>query len=230
MSVAAVLIGLCVGLVLLQLVSFGFFRSSPADKPAGRVTLGETEAPMIVVIGTSLTASSAWPEALQTRLRTCTGREIGLENMAENRATSELGFFRLDEIVALEPTIVILEFAINDADRKIGVSLPESRRRHETIIAALKKRSPETAIYLMTTNHTVGPIRFRRPLLPAYYELYRDLAERFDVGLADLHPRWRDIDGENLPDGLHPTDDTANAVIVPVLSDLVGLTLGQDAC
>ena len=209
MLTATILAGLCAALVAIQLVSFGFFRDAPADRQADQVALGETTAPVVVVIGTSLTASASWPEALQTRLGTCTGRSIRLENLAENRATSELGFFRLDEIVALNPAIVILEFAINDADRKIGVSLPESRRRHETIIGALQKRVPDTAIYLMTTNHTVGQIRFRRPLLPAYYELYRDLAETFDLGLADLYPRWREIDGENLPDGLHPTDELA---------------------
>jgi lysophospholipase L1-like esterase len=197
---------------------------------ADRVAIGETDTPVVVVIGTSLTASASWPETLQTRLDTCTGRSIQLENLAQNGATSELGFFRLDDIVALRPTVVIIEFAINDADRKIGVSLPESRRRHETIISALQKRTPETAIYLMTTNHTVGQIRFRRTLLPAYYELYRDLAETLDVGLADLHPRWRQVDGENLPDGLHPTDAMSNEVIVPVLSDLLGRTLGHEGC
>lgn len=217
-----------IGFLTLRAIGLGFFPPHPEDRLARSVSPAEADSPLVVVIGTSLTASSIWPKALQTRLENCTGGSVRLENLARNRATSDLGLTRLDEVVSLAPSIVVIEFAMNDAERTIGVSLPESRRRHETIISAIQTRSPETAIYLMTTNTSIGRIRLRRPLLPAYYALYRDLADQFDIGLADLHPRWRAIDAEALPDGLHPTDEAAEAVIVPVLADLIGQTLGQD--
>lgn len=182
----------------------------------------------ITLVGTSLTASSDWPERLQAHLDACLARPVAVSTVAQPGATSAWGLSAASDVSATEPDIVVIEFAINDADVRIGHPIAESRRNHVDIVEELRTRNPGVVIYLMTTNPALGKMRRRRPLLPAYYRLYRNLANTLDLGLADVRTRWtsRGALRRDLPDGLHPSDDSAREVIVPALAPLMAKTLG----
>lgn len=186
----------------------------------------------MAVVGTSLTAASSWPGLLDARLDACLGIPVAVQVIAEPGATSAWGLAQRDRIVAARPDLVLVEFAINDADVGIGMPLRESRATHEALIRSIRSGRADTVIVLVTTNPARGPMASRRPALPAYYALYRDLAQRLDLGLADLTSRWQahpDL-AAALPDGLHPTDVAAAETVVPALAQVIAATLGIDAC
>ena len=198
-------------------------RMSPVRVSAGNGAV-------VTLVGTSLTAATTWPEALELRLAECIEFPVMVQRVARPGATSAWGLERLPEIIATAPDLVFIEFAINDADLRIGHSLTESRRNHAELIRALREAKPAVAIYLMTTNPALGALRKRRPLLAAHYESYHELATELQTGVVDIRPRWqgRETLRQDLPDGLHPTDESAGAVIVPALAPLIAKTFGAD--
>ena len=133
-------------------------------------------------------------------------------------------------MAALEPDVVIVEFAVNDADIVDGLRLGRSRAAHDTLVSELRALAPGARVLLMTTNHARGPRGWARPRLAAHYALYPRLADRHGAGLADLYPRWlaRPRGADGLVDGLHPSDAAARQVILPpLLAQIVG---GGAAC
>ena len=184
----------------------------------------------VVVLGTSLSARNDWPEALGAALGECLGRPVAVEVIARPGASSAWGLAQVGRVAATEPELVIVEFAINDADLLDGPGLGRSRAVHDTLLSELRALAPGARVLLMTTNHARGPRGWVRPRLGAHYALYPRLAERHGAGLVDLYPRWlaRPRGADGLADGLHPTDEAARAVILPPLLDV--LTGDGTAC
>ena len=52
-------------------------------------------------------------------------------------ATSAWGLDQVDVVIAKAPDLIVLEFAINDADLGRGLSLAESRDNHRSLILQL---------------------------------------------------------------------------------------------
>ena len=151
--------------------------------------------------------------------------------VARPGATSRWGLAQVGRVAALEPDLVIVEFAINDADLADGLRLGRSVAVHHTLLGELAALAPEARVLLMTTNHARGPRGWARPRLGAHYAAYAALARRHGAGLLDLYPRWlaRARGGEDgLADGLHPSDAAARAVVLPPL--LAQLTAAGADC
>lgn len=187
----------------------------------------------LLAFGTSLTHDETWPGALAAELAACLDRPVALEIVAQPGAGSAWALTRMAEVAALEPDILLVEFAINDADLFDGVTLADSRRQHAQLLSALRAARPEAVVVLMTMNPVRGALRqLQRPRLGAYYGLYGALAERFDTGLVDLTPRWRADAAAmgDLPDGLHPGPETAARVIVPPLRAALLRAAGAAVC
>jgi len=187
----------------------------------------------MTAFGTSLTAGDAWPDRLATVLAACSGRRVSVARVAAPGADSAWALERVDLVAAQRPHLVLVEFAINDADLLDGVSLARSRTRHDALLDALAREIPDARIMLMTTSPVQGIVRrLQRPRLPAYYAMYRALADARGTALADLAPRWRAAAGElpRHPDGLHPAPEAARAVIVPALAGLIGAALSAPEC
>lgn len=223
-ALAAVFIG-GVGMVLF------FDRPAAPVVPRDRPLTRPIQPLHITAFGTSLTAKSDWPERLVAGVSQCLDQEVTLGRVARSGQGSAWALDQVDRVIAQAPGLVLVEFAINDADVFGGISLAASRQNHDRLLARLRDGLPEAQVMMMTTNPVTGPVRhLQRPRLARYYAMVRDVAEHRDVALADLAPRWRaafaaDPDVRP-PDGLHPSDRAAAQVIVPVLIQ----SLGAGAC
>lgn len=186
------------------------------------VTLPQGAPPIVTLVGTSLTASSTWPDALAEKLRPC---GIQVVRVAKPGSNSTWGLSQRDAIRDTNSGLVVIEFAINDADIRIGEHLWQSLQNHRALIEDIKA----DRVILMTTSPAYGKLRRRRPLLPLYYQAYRQMAEHQGTGLADVAPLWRIMPQDALPDGLHPTNESAETVIVPALAPLISEAFGR-AC
>lgn len=223
------------GLAVAVIAGIGslFLLSPPpkevADRQLSPLVLTETTPVALVFMGTSLTSGDPWPDLVVERLQACVRHPLRAQRIAEGGVTSAWGLSRIDAAIAAAPDLVILEFAINDADLRRGLSLEESRDNHRVLLARLKAGLPDARIILMTTNPATGLRRLLRPRLAAYYGLYRDLAAEMDVGLIDLYPRWLALPraAQGLTDGVHPASDSAASVIVPVVTAYLAGLLGQ---
>lgn len=185
------------------------------------VRLAPGEPLRLAVFGTSLTANDRWPEDAADTIAANLGRPVSLLRVARAGADSGWAVRQTDRLRAFEPHLVVVEFAINDADIVDGVSLRKSASNHRTLLDALGQ---DTGVILMTTNPARGLRGWARPCLSAYYDAYRRLAKETGAGLLDLAPRWETVLRETpgaLPDGLHPAQGLGEQVIAPALAELV---------
>lgn len=227
----ATLMALGLGAVIL---TYGLMRDNTIPAPADRAIPMLRHSPgtplRIAVFGTSLTAGSHWPEDVTQALQNCLGRPVSLSRIAQPGATSLWARDHVVDVLATSPDIVLIEFAINDADLRNGLSLVGSIATHQAIILALHESRPDLRIVLMTMNPAQGLRGVMRPQLAAYYAAYSDLAALTDSGLVDLYPRWLTLPraARGLADGLHPKDIVARSVIVPALLVYLSHSAGVD--
>ncbi len=200
----------------------------PGDRFAQRHAL-LADRVTVVLLGTSLSAGTHLPDALEHRLETCLGIPVSVRSFAQPGATSDRGITQLAQLAERAPDVVLIEFAINDAATDIGMPLDQSKAQHEALIRILAQRHPGTAITLVTTNPALEKMAERRPALRAYYSMYRDLASAYDLGLADLYARWTDMPHSEqlLPDGLHPSEEATERLTVPGLANHIAGTFGR---
>ena len=210
--------------------------SGPADRPLAPLAApgGPDGGPLrIVAFGTSLTAGPGWPEALETGLAACLGRPVALTRVAGPGQGTAWALTQTDRVIAARPELVLIEFAINDADLRDGIGLAASRANHAQILDRLAVGLPGARPVLLTMNPVVGPLRWlQRPFLADYDAMLRDLAAARGLGLADLAPRWRAAIAADPalapPDGLHPSPAAAARVVAPPLAALIGAAAGRD--
>lgn len=206
----------------------GVYGADAGDRGIDRPL--EKEGLHIAALGTSLTYASTWPNELESSLRACGLADAAVLTFARNSATSRDASAQAEDALEAAADVVLLEFAINDADLKIGTGLAESWRNHLAVIERLESAAAPPAIVLMTTNPAYGRNGRRRPLLGLYYAQLRRIADERQVALADVRPRWDDLDVPRrsaIPDGLHPTDAFARDLIVPVLAWLIADAAGE---
>lgn len=184
----------------------------------------------IVFFGTSLSASpQVWPDWVAASLSDCSNREILAERMTAPGMGSKWALEQIEALAAREPDVVLIEFAINDADILDGVSLKEAVAQHRDLLRGLREALPDAALVLMTMSPAQGVRGLVRPWLASHYGQYRTYAVEFGVGLIDLYPRWLAIDRDKrglVADGLHPDPETAARIIVPPIVDYFGSYLG----
>lgn len=190
------------------------------------------QAPLrIVALGTSLTRNALWPDTLASVLTACSGRPVLVTRIAEVGKNSAWGLTQAQAVAALKPDLVLIEFAINDADLRDGQSLDAALDAHQRLLDALAAEAPAARPVLMTTNRAFGMRGLLRPWLGAHYEQYRRLAAERQIGLIDLAPLWAaaSATGQDgaplLPDGLHPTDAAVAHVAFPSLVTELGRRL-----
>lgn len=179
----------------------------------------------VVAFGTSLTSQQPWVGELGAVLSACLARPVTVQDIARPGAASDWAVGQLGRVNSLDPDLILVEFAVNDAALDKGLPLARARRNHEAILAGLAGEGGRRQIVLMTTNPVFGVRRLARPLLPSYYGLYAELAEDHNQAFLNLLPRWRAIDGarRRTQDGLHPDPAVAASVIVPGVLSILGL-------
>ena len=183
----------------------------------------------LVAAGTSLTSRGSWPDDLGARMGRCLGVPAVVDRVAKAGANSGWGLGQVPGIVALSPDLVLIEFAINDADMLDGVTLDRSRDNLRAIIAGVRDSRPEALIVIASTNPVSGLRRAKRPFLAEYYAAARAVAEDTGAAFFDGTARWRaDPRPGDLTDGLHPAGAAAARIIVPALTTFLGAAYGKD--
>lgn len=177
----------------------------------------------IVALGTSLTARAGWPDALEKRLKACDPAGATVVQHARPNAGSDWGLGEVGAVAALAPDLVIIEFAMNDADLKDGLWPWQSRATHLALIARLRAARPDAAVLLLATNPVQGVKRITRFLLPLYQRQYGAVADAAGVGLVDGYSRWQarpDWAGA-IPDGVHPDPGIETQVLAGPIFEAV---------
>jgi lysophospholipase L1-like esterase len=212
------------------------FRGQDPAVPQHRFSETEVlptgQAPIrIVALGTSLTRNALWPDDLARALTVCSGRPVLVTRIAEVGENSAWGLTQVQAVAAMKPDLVLIEFAINDADLRDGQSLDAALDAHQQLLDALAAEAPAARPVLMTMNRAFGLRGLLRPWLRAHDAQYRRLAAERHIGLIDLAPLWAAAPGTGqdgallLPDGLHPTDAAVAHVAFPTLVTELGRRL-----
>jgi acyl-CoA thioesterase-1 len=187
----------------------------------------------LLAMGTSLTANYSWPRLLAEKLGRCLGVEIKVEVVARAGENSRNSVAQFVGRQLMRPSIVLIEYATNDADWLDGISLYESRANHTRLFRRIHEESPQSNIVLMTMSPALGLRGWLRPHLDSYYDMYQELADMERIAIVDTRKAWQSYlknpaDQGALSDGLHPSEAATKQVLLPILLLLVGNTLSPD--
>ena len=214
----AALAGLLAFLALPRSVAPVVQTSAPRDRPLAP-TLADSAPLHILAFGTSLTARNHWPDRLAATLRACLEHPVTLNRVAAPGANALWGVQAVERVIAQAPDVVLIEFAINDADLRDGVSLTQAKTHLEMILTRLRTELPQTQPVLLTMSPATGLRGGLRPRLAAHYAQVTEIAAAQGLAAIDLYPRWltAGLTREEMPDGLHPTDAATARVVDPAL-------------
>ncbi|MEJ6391585.1 SGNH/GDSL hydrolase family protein [Gymnodinialimonas ulvae] len=197
--------------------------AAPRDLPLTPRTLPDGTAPLrIVALGTSLTARGPWPDHLAARLAACLDHSVEIIRIARPGANVSWAAHpdRIAAVVAEAPDIVLLEFAINDADLRDGLAREAADALTRGLLEDLAEAVPEAALIEMTMSPARGARGLLRPGLAARYGDVVARGGDANRGVVDLYTRWIALPRHQrgLADGLHPDPSIAAQVTVPPLA------------
>lgn len=222
------------GVVVLAVAGVAFWsHAAQPGQPRDRAIapFSEPGTPRrIVAFGTSLTRANSWPDTLARAVSDCLGHPVEVVRVARGGADIRWAEAHVDRVLAVDPDLVLMEFAINDADLGDGVSLRRSRALHGAVLSRLTAGIPPGRIVLMTMNPVGGAHVLRRAFLPRHYAQQVTLAQDHGTALADLYAEWlsRPVRNRTFDDGLHPGDQDTARVVVPRLTGLIAAAAGVD--
>ena len=224
---------ICIAALAVSALAIVVLSSGPR-KPADRAFGIAGQGGGIVILGTSLSHGN-WPQDLAQTLTAC-GIDPGpVTRITQPGASSHWGLAQLNRVIAAKPALVMIEFAINDADLFDGLGAKESRTTHVELVTALERALPEATLVFMTMSPVRGIRRLQRPFLARSYAMVRDVAAQTGAGLIDLTPRWHayldEADRvEALPDGLHPTPQAFRDAALPSVVAQLAQAYGAGPC
>lgn len=199
-----------------------FVRNLDAGKPQ-----------KIVFFGTSLTQYGAYVGQVQKALTAAYPNLVTFHNGAKAGEQSRWGLANVQaNVVDQRPDVVFIEFTINDAVERFKMPVEESKANHEQIIDKILAANPDCQIILQTTNPVVGKegTPSHRKDLPAYEQMYRDLAKSRGLLLIDHAPTWKAVldKGETefkkwVPDGVHPNGPGWATYVTPTILKTIGV-------
>ena len=173
---------------------------APASIPAAR----PDNRPVLVCFGDSLTAGlgtdpgESYPDYLQTDLD-ARGYRYRVVNEGISGNTTKDGVERLNTILALKPSVVVVEFGGNDGLR--GLPIQDSRANLDRIIATLKAGGTKVALAGITLPPDYGPDYIKQ--FDATYTL---LAKKYRVPMLPfLLKGVYGVDGMMQSDRTHAT-------------------------
>lgn len=215
--------GLGVAVMVAGLWLYGVI-GPPVTAQTVRIVLPAEGAPdggRVLILGTSLTRSGTWVEALEARMQSC-APGVTITRLARAGAASGWGETALTaHLQEASYDLVIIEFTANDASLARGLPLIWSRAGHIRMIGQL--RNSGAAVFLATMSPAWGQNAWERPGQARYAGLYRDLATQLGTGLIDTRAEWHDLPQADrvrlVPDGLHPTQDGHAQITVPAFAE-----------
>jgi lysophospholipase L1-like esterase len=161
------------------------------SKPQFVQKLRDGEEQTIVIMGTSLSANtsySSWVRLMREELTDMFGDKVSVVNLAKEKTSSEYGISILPEVIAEQPDVVFIEYAINDSSEFREMSIQDCYDNLNTIVQTILTTFPDCEIIIQTTNPT-----FRegtRVHLADYYQTYRYYAASRELLFIDYYPAW----------------------------------------
>jgi acyl-CoA thioesterase I len=184
---------------------------APSTKPDNR--------PVLVCFGDSLTAGlgtdsgESYPDYLQSDLDT-RGYHYRVVNEGISGNTTKDGVERLDTILDLKPSVVVVEFGGNDGLR--GLPVEDSRANLDKIIATLKDSGAKVALAGITLPPNYGPDYIRQ-----FDATYAMLAKKYHVPMLPfLLQGVYGVPGMMQPDQTHATS-AGNKIVAKNILPLV---------
>jgi acyl-CoA thioesterase I len=185
-------------------------------------TLADARMLRVVALGDSLTAGlglppgQGFPEVLQKALR-AKGYDVEISNAGVSGETAEDGLARYDWAVPRGTDALIVELGANDMLR--GLSPDRAKGALAEILERAKAARIATLLTGMRAAPNMGADYQRR-----FDAIYPDLAQRF---ATPLYPFFLDgVAGDpklNQRDGLHPTREGVEKIVVAILPSVEAL-------
>lgn len=179
----------------------------------------------VVTFGTSLTARGGWQAELRQRLQACIKEDVSIHIVAMSGATSSWALSAVDQVVALNPDIVLMEFYANDAALNRMISPRESAGNIGVVLDRFHADIPKARVILMSMNPISGLRGLIRPFLSRYIDLHRRAALSRGYEFYDNGPAWDSLTEaerlEGISDGAHPDPALASKVITPGLAGVI---------
>lgn len=184
--------------------------------------------------GTSLTAAGAWVPQLATALEARFPGLLATFNGAESGMHSRWGVENLDaRVLAHRPDALFIEFAVNDACARFGISVAEARANLKNMIDRVLAQNPACDVILQVMNPVIDrPAGHdgHRPELAAYQDNYRQVARERGFLCIDHMPAWMELLERDeaqfrawVPDGLHPQSEGYARLVTPEILRRLGL-------
>lgn len=200
-----------------------FTQSNRAAEPEPVApTASRDRLPTIVAFGDSLTAGfgadpgQSYPDYLQKRLD-AEGYHYRVINAGVSGNTTKDGLERLKDVVALKPSIAIVEFGGNDGLR--GLPNADTRANLDRIVAALTRAHIQVVLAGITL-----PPNYGDEYIAQFNETYRIVANKYHVPvLPFLLIHVYDVPGDMQDDGIHATAQGNRQVAENLLSLLTPL-------
>jgi acyl-CoA thioesterase-1 len=196
---------------------------APSPQPPSSPTPINDKRPLIVCFGDSLTAGygaelgKSYPDYLQADLD-AKGYHYRVVNEGISGNTTKDGVERVDTIVAMKPTIVVVEFGGNDGLR--GLRIEDSRANLDKIVATLKASGAKVVLAGITLPPDYGP-----DYIKEFDDTYTLLAKKYKVPLlAFLLKGVFGVEGMMQRDQTHATADGNKVVarnILPLILPLL---------
>lgn len=172
--------------------------------------------PVIVTFGDSLTqgvSGKSYPAFLQDLLNR-SGYRYRVDNQGVSGDTTTDGLARIDNVIAVKPALVVLEFGGNDGLR--GVPIEATRQNLDDMIQRLRAAGLPVVLAGITLPPNYGP-DYVKPFTAIFPELAKKYKLRF-IPFLLVHV-YADPSLMQ-PDGIHP-DQAGNEIVAKDVFDLI---------
>ena len=181
--------------------------SVAADRPL-LVCYGDS-----ITAGYGLTSDQAYPAALQRDLDKL-GYSYEVSNKGTSGATSKDAVVGLRSIVAMHPSIVIVEFGGNDGLR--GLPLNQTRSNLDTVLTALENAQVKVLVAGITLPPNYGP-----DYIQQFDQIFSDLAAKHRTAIVPMiYKNLVHVPDTIQPDGIHPTAKGSEIIATTLLPAL----------
>lgn len=160
--------------------------------------------PVLVCYGDSITAghgldeSQAYPAALRSLLES-QGYHYAVVNRGTSGATTKDAVDDLPSILALHPSVVIVEFGGNDGLR--GLPLDQTSHNLDQILTSLQGAHVRILLAGITLPPNYGP-----DYIKSFQQVYSTMASRHHVAFVPMiYKDLINVPGTIQDDGIHPT-------------------------
>lgn len=209
------------------------FAARPASASELIRNLEAKKPQTVVFYGTSV-STGGWTNLVARELTDKYGKDLVkpvFSGMPGNQSRNGIANLK-GKVLDNKPDAVFIEFAINDAHKKFGITPQESKENLLKMIKTLREQNPKVEIILSTMNDVIDvngkTSGTDRPQLAEYYQGYRDVAAEQKCLLVDHYKNWLELKKKDeatfkryLPDGLHPNADAAKALILPAVMQVL---------